>query len=203
MVKTKNNIIIVFLIALILCVSLSALYAGRLLVLDQPPNKVDVIIVLGGDRGHRVEHGVSLYQAGYAPYMMISGGKIYHDITIAELMMDHAVRLGVPKENIILEPSAESTYENALYTKELIKRYGFKSAMIVSSNYHMRRVKSTYQSEFKDISTTLIYSAAKDPNYNPDKWWKNSDSFSHTITEYIKIITYAIGIKNLPSPAIH
>jgi len=201
--KIKNNLIIVFLIALILCVSLYAFYAGRLLVLDQPPNKADVIIVLGGDRGHRVEHGASLYHAGYAPYMIISGGRIYHDITIAELMMDHAVQLGVPKENIILEPSAESTYENALYTKELIRRYGFNSAIIVSSNYHMRRVKNTYQNEFKDVSTTLTYSAAQDPNYNPNKWWKNSDSFIHTVTEYIKIITYAIGYKGLPSPAIH
>lgn len=199
----KNNIIFVFLITIILCISLLAFYAGRLLVIDQPPNKADVIIVLAGDQGHRIEHGVSLYLAGYAPYMMISGGQVYHDITMAKLMADHAVQLGVPKDNIIFESSAENTYENALYTKELMKRYGFNSAIIVSSNYHMRRVKNTFQSEFKDISTILIYSAAEDPNYNPDKWWKNSDSIIHTITEYIKSITYAIGIKGLSSPAIH
>lgn len=141
----------------------------------------------------RTERGVALWYDGYAPYIMVSGGNVYHTTNIGVLMMEHARELGVSPESIIIEPKADSTYQNAIYTKSLMKQYGFNSAIVVSSDYHMQRVKFTYQSVFKDTDIRLIYCAAQDINYNSDRWWANNKSAMTTISEYIKFIGYAFG----------
>lgn len=169
------------------------LCAGRLLVLDEPPQQADVIIILSGDRGTRTEHGVELYQQGYAPYLMVSGGQVYHETTMAGLMAAHAQMLGVPARAIITESLADSTYENALFTRELMEQYGFTSALVVSSNYHMQRVRFTYQRVFNDTGIKLTYSAAREPDYNPGRWWANNRSIMLTFNEYVKFIGYALG----------
>lgn len=166
---------------------------GRLLVLDEQPQKADVIIVLAGDRGMRTERGVQLWHEGYAPYVMVSGGSVYHTTSIASLMMKHAIELGVPAKAIILEEEADSTYQNALYTKNLMKEYGFSSAIVVSSDYHMQRVRYVYQQVFKDTDIKFIYCASQDSNFNSDHWWINNRSMMITINEYIKFMGSMVG----------
>lgn len=167
--------------------------AGHLLVLDEPPQQADVIVVLAGDRGSRTAHGAALFHAGYAPYLIVSGGQTYHTTTSAVLMRDHAVELGVPAATVLPEDRADSTYENAVFTRELMEQHSFTSALVVSSNYHMRRVKFTFEREFRDSGIDLTYSAAADPDFDPARWWTNNKSIMYTFTEYVKFIGYALG----------
>jgi uncharacterized SAM-binding protein YcdF (DUF218 family) len=180
-------------ITIIILLALIIIFAGRLLVLDEPPRKADVIVVLGGDSGERVEQAASLYRAGFAPYMLVTGGQLYRNISQAGVMKDHAVELGVPSDRIILENKAESTYDNAIYSKKIMEEHGFRSALVVSSNYHMQRVKFIFRKVFKNSGTTLIYCAAREPKFNPNRWWNNNKSVMYTITEYIKFLGYALG----------
>ena len=164
------------------------------MVLNEQPQKADVIIVLAGDRGSRLERGVSLWQDGYAHYLMVSGGNVYNSKTnIGLLMKEHAVELGVPDQVVFVEPYADSTYQNAVFTRELMMKYNLQSAIVVSSNYHMYRVKFLYEREFKGTGIHLRYCAASDQNFNPDRWWSNNKSAMITISEYIKFVGYAIG----------
>ena len=169
------------------------LSAGRLLIVDQPPRKADVIVVLGGDTGSRTERAAELYRAGYAPYLIVSAGRIYHTTILADLMERHALERGVPREAIIAERRSESTYQNALFSREIIRARSFRSAIVVSSNYHMRRVKLTFDRVFRDTGVSLVYVAAPDPDFNPSRWWENNKSAMYTITEYIKLAGYILG----------
>ncbi|WP_173918694.1 YdcF family protein [Halobacillus sp. Marseille-Q1614] len=47
--------------------------------------------------------------------------------------------------NILEEPKARSTYENALLSKDIVKDNAFNSAIIVTSNYHSLRSKFTFE----------------------------------------------------------
>ncbi|GBF35585.1 membrane protein [Desulfocucumis palustris] len=181
---------------LISALFLFVVFAGKLLVLDQKPVKSDVVIVLGGDSGERVERAAALYKAGYAPYMIVSGGELYHSITQAEVMAEHAEELGVPREALIPEARSESTYDNAAFSKEIILQRGFKSAIVVTSNYHMQRSRFIFQRVFKNSGVNLTYCSAREPRFDPDRWWSNNKSIMFTITEYIKFAGYVLG-KNI------
>ena len=106
--------------------------AGTFLVINQPPRKADVIIVLNGDNGARLQRGIELYRQGYAPYLLYTSST--NDMEEAE-----AVAEGVPPNRFILDRQAQNTYQNAERSKVLMDKYGFHSAVVVSSDYQMRR----------------------------------------------------------------
>lgn len=186
--KAKIQLLFVLLILSILLII--GKYAGRFLVTGDLPQKSDVIVILAGDKGFRTERGIELYEAGYAPYIIVSGGPLYMNTTYADLMKNHIIEHGIPADVVIKESRSDSTYQNALYSKEIMKKKGFKSAIIVSSSYHMRRVKMVFDRAFKNTGIKLVYCYARDPLFNPDRWWSNNSSIMKVFNEYVKFIGY-------------
>ena len=176
--------IILYLTALVALLPI-LLFLGRpLLVVDEKPKKADVIIVLSGDSG-RLEKAAALYKEGYASYVMLSraNGK--------GVNIQKAVELGIPEDRIIPEDKATSTYTNALYSKSLMEKYDFSSAIVVSSDYHMKRTKMTFESVFKDTDIDLTYVASQ---RSENAWFLDDKNIKYTLREYIKLLGYLMKL---------
>lgn len=192
MFKGRKRIGLFITLVILVVLGTLTVNAGRFLVVEEPIQKSDAIIVLSGDKGERVEKAAELYHQGYGTYFVISGGIVYNDVTAAQLMKEHALQLGIPEKMIILEDRADSTYENADFTRQIIENYPIHSAVVVSSNYHMKRVKMIFDRDFKSSKIKLYYAGAKDRYFNKGQWWSNNKSIMITITEYLKMIGYAV-----------
>ena len=105
----------------------------------------DLILVLGcavradGTLSHmledRVKTGVSLYEAGLADKILMSGDRsVGYDEVGA--MQGEAERLGVPQEQILLDPEGYSTYESIVH---LLEQHKGKRVLIVTQKYHLYR----------------------------------------------------------------
>ena len=160
-------------------------FAGAFLVVDEKPVKSDVIIVLSGGEG-RLEKGVTLFKEGFAPYLLLSNGSV-------DQLYERALQLGVPADSIILENQSTSTLENARFSKEVMLKYQFHSAIVVSSNSHMRRVKVLFDHTFKNSEIQLVYSSGVNPSYNPNQWWLTKYDRNTTFSEYIKLAGNILG----------
>ena len=159
--------------------------AGSFLVVDEKPVKSDVIIVLSGGEG-RLEKGVALFKEGFSPYLLLSNGSV-------DQLYERALQLGVPADSIILENQSTSTLENARFSKEVMLKYQFHSAIVVSSNSHMRRVKVLFDQTFKNSDIQLVYSSGVNPSYNPNQWWVTKYDRNTTFSEYIKLAGNILG----------
>ncbi len=188
----KRTILPIVLLLLVLLVY-AFFNAGNFLYLDQPPKKSEVILVLGGDVGYRVEKAVELYQQGYADKIIMTGGQLYYRLTQAQAMREQALEMGVPGEAIILENLADSTYTNAVYCLQIMRKQGFKSALVVTSNYHSKRSEFLFSKIFHGSGISLTFCSADDPQFNPQKWWNSNKSIVITLNEYVKFIGYALG----------
>ncbi len=144
-----------------------------------------MIIVLSGGEG-RLEKGVVLYKEEFAPYLLLSNGSV-------EQLYERALQLGMPNDSIILENQSTSTLENARFSKQVMQKYQFHSAIVVSSNFHMRRVKVLFDRAFKNSDTQLIYSSGVNPSYNPNQWWRTKNDRDTTFIEYIKLAGNLFG----------
>ena len=167
------------------------LFAGKELVVNEKPVKSDVIIVLSGDND-RLEKGIELYKKGYAAHLILSNGQennFYHQ----------AKESGIPEDSIILENHATSTTENAKFTKRLMMNYHFQSAIVVSSNYHMKRAEKNFNKEFKDTQIQLTYCSSGSRYYNPQRWWETALNRKVTYTEYVKLIGNYFGFSGKKS----
>ncbi|WP_249900340.1 YdcF family protein [Paenibacillus sp. PK3_47] len=165
------------------------LFAGRFLALSQTPQNADVIMILSGGWG-RIEKGAELYSQKYAPQLLLSNAS--ESGSYRKDMQDTAMSLGVPQEALLTENEALSTYQNAEFTLPIMKQQGFTSAIVVSSDFHMRRVKFIFDHVYKDSGIRLTYVGA-DSSYDAKWWWSDPRSRETTFNEYVKMIGNAIG----------
>lgn len=73
--------------------------------------------------------------------LIVTGGRLpgVDQLPEAEVMKREAISLGFEEHDIIVEPLARTTRENALYTYKIIKEYGLKRIILVTSAVHMKR----------------------------------------------------------------
>jgi len=109
----------------------------------------DVILVLGSavwpneqpspSLRARTERAIELYQQGYAPYLLLSGGLGQYPPEEAEVMRRLAVEAGIPQEALILDKEAHSTWESMEQAREILEQEGWETAIIVSDPFHIER----------------------------------------------------------------
>ena len=117
----------------------------------------DAIVVLGGifgppvpagqlpnltDTVERLEAGIALAQAGKAPWLVFTGGKIpweNHDKVEGEDSREVAVRRGVPAEKILITREIDNTNGEARAVADLMKERGWKKIILVTTGWHMPR----------------------------------------------------------------
>lgn len=190
----KKRKIIILLIATVVLMSVIGANLGKFLVQSDKLEKADAIAVFSGDNGPRTERAVELLKEGYADYLILSGGKVYDDVTMAELMKNHAIKLGVDEDKILIDDKASTTNENAAFTAEIIEEHNFKSVIVVTSDYHTRRSKLAME---KALENTLIDGEKVSVSVTPSKeekfttkWWTSGNSVLMVISEYLKLAGY-------------
>jgi len=114
--------------------------------------RADAIIVLGaavwpGGRpspslSARTQHAIALYQAGYAPYLILCGGVGNNPPSEAEVMRQIATRAGVPADVLVLEDLSHSTEESLVNAQKVMDARGWRSAVIVSDPFHLYRAET-------------------------------------------------------------
>lgn len=121
----------------------------------------------------RLLHAIRLYNQGKLKKILITGGKASlrgEDITPeSHLLKEAAISFGVCSEDIILEDNANNTYENALYSAEILRRPIFrnKPVLLITSAFHMRRAIGCFEKQgvFCDVFPTDYYTSTI--NVNP------------------------------------
>jgi uncharacterized SAM-binding protein YcdF (DUF218 family) len=89
----------------------------------------------------RLDHAVRLWQEGYAPLLVMTGGKQPGDrVTEAETGRDYALARGIPEAAIVIEPESRSTLESVEAVSRMLGERGVDEAVFVSDRPHMLRV---------------------------------------------------------------
>jgi uncharacterized SAM-binding protein YcdF (DUF218 family) len=163
--------------------------AGKYLYYKDEMKPADVIVVLAGEETERVEHGVELFKEGWArrDKIILAGGPLVWKYTWASLMKEQAIFLGVPKDAILLEDRSRTTEEDARFTKEIFKKYGYKSCILVTSPYHSRRATKIFREVMAD-KITVISAPAEKSWFSFDEWWERRRDRAKVLDEYSKFI---------------
>jgi uncharacterized SAM-binding protein YcdF (DUF218 family) len=113
-------------------------------------HSADAIVVLGAAQYDgrpspvfraRLDHAVDLFEAGVAPYLVVTGGKAQGDRTTeAAAARAFAIARGVPSAAILVEDRGRTTLESLLSVAKLLRDQHLGSAVYVSDRTHMLRV---------------------------------------------------------------
>ncbi|MGK0365939.1 MAG: uncharacterized SAM-binding protein YcdF (DUF218 family) [Saprospiraceae bacterium] len=95
------------------------------------------------ERGTRFFQAFELYKKGKFKKFLLTGGSgavLRTDKNEAILTRELLLRLGVPDTDIIVESAARNTFENALFTHEILEeKYPDASLLLITAAWHMRR----------------------------------------------------------------
>jgi len=167
------------------------------LKIDNLPHKADAILVFGGGVGEtgspgkstieRARYAAQLYKGGYADRIIFSSGYTY-TYNDAENMRLFAVSMGVPEKDIILEQNANSAYENVIFSKEILDKNNWDSALVISSLYNMRRVSMVFNKWCKDKA--IFYTPVKKSQFYDKIERTRLEQIMAIMHEYLGIVYY-------------
>ncbi len=90
----------------------------------------------------RLYWGHYLYSTGIAKNVIFSGSAVYTPYIEAKIMAMYAEKLGIPKENIFLDTSAEHSTENIYYSYYIAQRMGFHKIAVATDPFQAYMLKS-------------------------------------------------------------
>jgi hypothetical protein len=193
MIKLTKSVAFLFLVVFVLAGFY--LYAPKYLLYSSNYEKADsIVLLLGPDFNARKKEANKLIDEGMADYLIISAhNKIYKIInngTIEEISSDLAANM-TGKKNI--EASAfyyEDTHLEIIEAQKIMEHYKLKSAIFISSPYHMRRIK---------IIVSKVFAPKGDRFYFvPTRYEKTPANFleiplanwGKILREYVKILWF-------------
>lgn len=91
----------------------------------------------------RLLQTIALYKEGKIEKILLTGGSGHvflqdqkESFFIAKVLQ----QAGIPDSNIIIEDQSRNTYENAIYTRDLVEKMGIKGKfLLITSSFHMKR----------------------------------------------------------------
>jgi uncharacterized SAM-binding protein YcdF (DUF218 family) len=124
--------------------------------------KADCIIVLGSHDTRVAERGAEVFLGGWAPLLVFSGhlGTLTSGMwarSEAEVFADVAVRLGVPRERILLEARSTNTGENVDFSRQLLaeRHVSPRKAIAVQKPYMERRTLATFRQRWPELEVVV------------------------------------------------
>jgi len=157
---------------------------------EKPARNADGIVVLTGGSS-RVSDAMELLASGYGKRLLISGVYPTNNVSdISRTLPDNHKLLNCCVD---LDRSAVDTRGNAAETRRWAKERGFKSLIVVTSNYHMPRAIVELSHAMPDI--TLIPFAVVGDRWRDEPWWTSGVTLRLLLSEYAKYVAAEVRVR--------
>jgi uncharacterized SAM-binding protein YcdF (DUF218 family) len=171
---------------------------GYWLIVEDPLQSADAIVVLSGGLPYRAIEAARLFRAGYAPEVWITKPVGYaRDLNpmgiqyLGEEFYSSEVLLhfGVPASAIhILETPIFDTEQELVGISKQANRTNKSRFIIVTSPAHTRRVRRLWKVLVDAHTQAIVRSSPGDP-YDPGRWW-------HTTQDTLAVTRESLGLLN-------
>src|ERR1700744_2010676 len=156
----------------------------------RPGSNADGIVVLTGGSS-RVSDAVDLLADGYGKRLLISGVHPTNDAAdISRSLPENQMALMTCC--VDLDHSAVNTRSNAAGTRRWVHERGFKSLIVVTSNYHMPRAIVELSHAMPDIR--LIPFVVVGDKWRDEPWWTSGAVFRLLLSEYVKYVAAGMRV---------
>ena len=122
----------------------------------------DGIVVLGSRDTRPAERGAQLLLDGWAPILVMSGGlgtitRQVWNTSEADRYAEIAVKMGVPRERMLIENKSTNTNDNVAFTKELLseRHIALKRLIVVHKPYMERRSYALFRKQWPEIEVIV------------------------------------------------
>ena len=182
-----------FLLLAIMVVAVAVGFGGFLVQLRgaeaQPAKRADGIVVLTGGSS-RVSDAMELLAGGYGRRLLISG--VHPTSAASDISRSLSDNQSLLRCCVDLDRSAVNTRSNAAETRRWAHERGFKSLIVVTSNYHMPRAIVELSHAMPDVY--LIPFAVVGEKWRDESWWVSGATVRLLLSEYVKYVAAELRV---------
>jgi hypothetical protein len=164
-----------------------------------PVERMDAVVVLAGppdeDR-ERVLVAVDLVQAGEAGMLLLP--LRHRALEWPWFVRKYRIRGYLPEERVVIgreeglraaaRPGLGGTFAEARKTIEIMEQLGLRSAVIVSSAYHMRRARLAFERANRNPGLVFHFHPVDAIDADDEPWWLNGGYALRVADEYVKLM---------------
>ncbi len=196
------------LVAALLAAVLFLLFVGRWLVVEDPLEKAQAIVVLSGRMPIRAMEAAKLYREGYAPKVWLThstepgaslaplGIQYVGEDSYNKQVLAHE---GVPEDAIrVLEPPIVNTADEIADISAAMAQEKDTTVIIVTSKPHTRRVQILWRRLVAGRERSIIRAASEDP-FEPARWWRSTGDALDVLRECLGILNAWAGLPLHPA----
>jgi uncharacterized SAM-binding protein YcdF (DUF218 family) len=166
-------------------------------IVNEPLEKADAIVVLGGGLETRPFEAARLYHAGLAPKILLMDVKpsptTQLGITPLEKDLTRQVlhKQEVPDADCItIGDGVASTYDESLAVRAWLKRTGARKVIIPTDLFHTRRVRWLFRRQLKGIGAAVTVRSIAPSDYAFTNWWQREGGLIAFQNEVVKSLYY-------------
>ncbi|WP_313019770.1 YdcF family protein [Macrococcoides bohemicum] len=167
------------------------------------PEKSDILFLFSGTHPGHWEKSIEAYKKGYIQKIIVTGGKSltgiphsdwnYEDATESEVITQHLLDAGVPRQCIFSENKSTNSLENVIYAKEIYNFDDVNNILVVCKSHaagrqirtlikhlpkHIRYIPFTFDTYYGDVIVSR------------DNWMNSAEGMSRVWGEYLRILHY-------------
>ncbi|HKN75748.1 MAG TPA: YdcF family protein [Candidatus Acidoferrum sp.] len=206
--RRTRRIVLVLLGMVLLSALLFFLRVGRWLVVEDPLEKAQAIVVLSGRMPMRAMEAAKLYRERYAPEVWLTHSA-EPGATLGAMGISYAgedsyntqvlMHEGVPERSIrLLQPAIINTADEIAAVSATLEEEKGKSVIIVTTKAHTRRVRILWQRLAAGRGRAVIRAASDDP-FEPRRWWRTTGDALDVVREFLGILNAWAGMPLRPA----
>lgn len=150
------------------------------MLMHQDLKKADAILVFGSHDTRPAERAAELFHAGWAPFLVFSGGfgskapSENWGRPEADVFAEVAIKQGVPEDKILKEPAAQNTQQNVEFTRKLLEEKGIarNTFIVVQKPYMERRTYATFKKFWSEPEIIMTSPQIPFEDYSPTEEFK-------------------------------
>jgi uncharacterized SAM-binding protein YcdF (DUF218 family) len=189
---------LIFFIVLAIALRLTLPWFGTALVVSDPIERADAIVVLASNRMDRVYEAGMLYREGRSTRILLSHPDETYRRAIPErlglsiptdydLQRSALRQMGIPDAAVHeLAGNPQSTEDEAAIIARFSRQQRLKTLILVTSSYHSRRAALYVRSAAGSYPRVAIRPSRFD-SVKPEEWWRRPYDRADVVLEWLKL----------------
>ncbi|MGH7385868.1 MAG: YdcF family protein [Candidatus Rokuibacteriota bacterium] len=182
--------------------------AGQVLVVDEPRERTDAIVVVAGRTPTREAAAAALFREGWAPRVVVSRQRLSPRV---QQLLEMGIRpldfqgesvlalekYGVPRTAIVtLDEPVEITETELRSVAAAARNRGWRRLTLVTTPFHARRVQLIWQRETDGVIEGRL-AVTSDECAPGDPWWRRRRCSEAVLHEYLGLLALYLRISSL------